>query len=150
MRSIVTAVLIALMGVASLLSGCASVPMASMEDDTHAKEFKVDPEKSRIYLYRSESFGGAIKVPVTLNGRMMGQTAPKTYYVWDVAPGKQDITCIGESTGSLTIETKPSMAYYVWQEMKMGMWAAGCALHEVAASEGQKAVKDCKLAQTPK
>jgi hypothetical protein len=147
MRLMVKVTLIATMAGASLLSGCASVPMASTAEDAAAKQFSVDPDRSKIYLYRNETFGGPIKIPVTLNGRMMGQTAPNTYFVWDVAPGKQEITCIGEENASLSIDAKPRTAYYVWQEMKMGMWSAGCALHEVPEAEGRKAVKECKLAQ---
>lgn len=131
-----------------ILSGCASVPMASLEEDTMAKTFKVDPDKSLIYLYRNESMGGAIKIPVTLNGKMMGQTAPKTYFVWNVTPGKQEISCIGESTAVLAIDARPGRAHYVWQEMKMGMWAARCALAEVDEQVGKQAVNECKLAQS--
>jgi hypothetical protein len=131
-----------------ILSGCASVPMASLEEDATAKTFKVDPDKSRIYLYRNESMGSAVKIPVTLNGKMMGQTASKTYFVWNVAPGKQEISCIGENTEALAIDAKPGKAHYVWQEMKMGMWAARCALAEVDELVGKQAVNECKLAQS--
>lgn len=44
----------------SFVAGCASVPMASMDEDTKAKSFVVRPDKSNIYVYRNESFGGAI------------------------------------------------------------------------------------------
>lgn len=133
---------------ALLISGCASVPMASVEADTAAKSFTAPSDQSRIYLYRNESMGGAVKIPVTLDGRMAGQTGPKTYFVWDVAPGLHELTCVGESSGKLSLTTKPGRAYYVWQEMKMGMWAASCALNEMDEQAGQKGVRECKLAQS--
>lgn len=71
MRAIILTVILA------ALSGCAVVPMASMDDDTKAKTFVVAPSKSSIYLFRNESFGGAIPVTVSLNGKLAGQTGPK-------------------------------------------------------------------------
>jgi hypothetical protein len=120
--------------------------MASMEQDAAAKTFQAPPDKSRIYLYRNEAMGSAVKIPVTLDGRMAGQTGPKTYFVWDVAPGVHELTCVGETSGKLSLTTKPGQAYYVWQEMKMGMWAASCALNEMDVEAGQKGVGQCKLA----
>jgi hypothetical protein len=120
--------------------------MASKEQDALAKSFQVAPDKSRIYVYRNESMGGAVKIPVTLNGRLMGQTAPKTYFAWDVDPGTQEITCIGETSATLSVDAKAGQAHYVWQEMKMGMWAASCALEEVDETKGQAAVNECSLA----
>ncbi len=130
-----------------LLTACASVPMASLEEDASAKKFEVSPDQSRIYVYRNESFGGAVKIPVTLDGKMMGQTAAKTYFMWDVAPGEHTVSCVGENVMELKLNARPGSSHFVWQEMKMGMWSAGCALHEVDAATGQEAVMSTKLIQ---
>ena len=37
--------------------------------------------------------------------------------------------------------------YYVWQEVKMGAFAARSALHLVDEQKGEAAVKECKLIQ---
>lgn len=58
-----------------LASGCASVPMASKEDDAAAKSFRAPSDKGRIYVYRNESMGGAVKIPITLDGKLKGSTA---------------------------------------------------------------------------
>ena len=133
-----------------LLSACASVPMASLEEDTSAKQFQVSADQSRIYVYRNENFGGAIKIPVTLDGKMMGQTAAKTYFMWNVAPGAHTVSCVGENTTALDVNARPGTSHFIWQEMKMGMWTAGCALHEVDAAKGREAVMETKLIQSQK
>jgi hypothetical protein len=130
----------------SLFVGCASVPMGSLEDDKMAKEFTAPQGKSRIYLYRNEALGAAIKIPVTLNGQMKGQTAADVYFVWDVEPGVHQINCLAESNGALSVTTKANQSYFVWQEVKMGLMSAGCALHEVQADRGKAAISKCKLA----
>ena len=35
---------------------------------------------------------------------------------------------------------------YIWQEVKMGMWAAASKLHLVSPEQGQKGVRESKLA----
>jgi len=138
---------IAWIAFAATAAGCASVQMASPQADAEAKRFTVPAGKSRIYVYRNERLGGAIKIALALDGRMMGQTAPKTYFAWDVAPGKHEIMCSGENNVRLTVDAPSGGAVYVWQEMKMGTWSAGCALNLVDGSTGRSGVMDCSLAQ---
>ena len=130
----------------ALLSGCASVPMASMDADKEAKKFETASNKSNIYLYRNESMGGAIAMTVSLDGRMAGKTGSKTYFLWQVDPGTHEIASHTENTAKITLNTKAGENYYVWQEVKMGMWAPRSQLHEVDSEEGQEAVKECKMA----
>jgi hypothetical protein len=128
------------------LSACASVSMTSLEQDTEAKKFKVDSGKSRVYIYRNEMMGSLIKIPVSLDGKSLGQTAPKMYWAVDVKPGEHKVECYGNNQDTLIIKTKPGKATYIWQEMKMGMFQPGCALHEVDEVKGQMSVQDCKRA----
>jgi hypothetical protein len=132
-----------LAAVISLASGCVSVPMASREADAQAKTFKVPADKSNIYLYRNETFGGAIAMPVSLNGKVMGRTGPQTYFLWEVAPGKYEIASHTENTARLSLEVAAGRNYFVWQEVKMGMWVAASHLQEVSDEEGRKAVLEC-------
>ena len=130
-----------------LLGGCASVPMASLSQDTDAKTFRAPEKESRIYIYRNESFGGAIPMAVSVDGKSLGQTGPMTFFMIDVPPGSHQIQSFTENIASLTLDTEPSKVYYVWQEVKMGMWTARSQLHEVPEAQGQQGVRECKLAK---
>jgi hypothetical protein len=99
-------------------------------------------------LYRNESYGGAITMPVALDGKIAGKTAAETYFKWTVNPGKHVITSLTENTAKIELDTKPERNYFIWQEVKMGMWAARSQLHEVSRNEGKKGVLECKLAET--
>jgi len=83
------------------ISGCASVPMAPLSEDTQAKKFEPVPGKSSVYLYRNEGFGAAIKVTVAVNEKMLGQTAPYSYYLLHLEPGLNKFTCFAENTESI-------------------------------------------------
>jgi hypothetical protein len=128
------------------LVGCASVPMGDPQKDTSAKQFTANPDKAGVYVYRNESFGGAIRMDVAVDNKPLGQTAAKTYFYAEVEPGKHTITSKSENTDTLEIETAPGKLYYVWQEVKMGVLYARTKLHLVGDSEGQKGVLESKLA----
>lgn len=132
---------------AFLATGCASVPMASMDKDTQAKQFHVPPDMSRIYVYRNESMGGAIKIVITLDGKVIGSNAPKTFFALDVTPGKHDVGCLAENTTTLPVNANAGKPVFVWQEVKMGMWSPRCALNQVDDQIGSKGVLESGLAQ---
>jgi len=132
----------------TLLGGCASVPMTSLDDDARAKTFTTNPEKSTIYLYRNESMGGAIPMTVALDGKVGGQTGPRTYFMWEVDPGAHEIASNAENVVTLKLNTDAGKPYFVWQEVKMGLWMARSALHEVDEETGRKGVSECKRAQS--
>ena len=133
---------------ASFIAGCASVPMTSMEEDTKAKSFAVPTNKSLIYMYRNETYGGAILLTVSLDGKVAGQTGPRTYFLWDVDPGPHEVSSFSENTSTLKINTEAGKAYFVWQEVKMGMWTARSQLQQVDEANGRKGVAECKRAQS--
>jgi PBP1b-binding outer membrane lipoprotein LpoB len=138
-------IMLAVIALVLLVSGCASVPMASLEADKNAKQFIADSNKANIYLYRNESMGGVIAMPVALDGRIAGKTASKTYFYWSVEPGEHEIRSLTENTARIKINAKAGQNHYIWQEVKMGMWNARSELHEVSEEKGKKAVNDCKL-----
>lgn len=129
----------------ALLTGCASVPMAPLAKDTQAKTFSVAADKSNIYVYRNESMGGAIAMPVALDGRIAGKTGPKTYFMWTVEPGQHEISSLTEKTSKITINAIAGQNHFVWQEVKMGVWSARSLLQEVSDQKGRAGVNECKL-----
>ena len=133
------------MAALSVMSGCASVPMASDEKDTAAKTFQVQPEKSNIYVYRNESMGGAVRMEVDIDGKQVGTTAAKTYLVVTVNPGKHTLISHAEGNNSLVVDTQAGKNHFVWQEVKMGVLYAGSKLQLVDDQTGKAGVGECKL-----
>mgnify|MGYP001236486216 CR=1 FL=1 len=127
------------------LSGCASVPMAPLEQDTKAKEFLPASSRAALYIYRSENFGGAIPMSVSVNGKAIGQTAAKTYFLLNVLPGKYMVESHAENVSSLSLTAEAGKNYFVWQEVKMGMWMARSLLQQVDEATGRAGVTESKL-----
>lgn len=127
------------------LVGCASVPMASLDQDNRAKEFSPPQNKAALYIYRNENFGAAVPMAVSVNGKALGQTVAKTYFRLNVMPGNYKIESFTENVASLPVTAEPGKNYFVWQEVKMGMWSARSQLQQVGEDVGRAGVMESKL-----
>ena len=128
-----------------LLSGCASVPMAPLDQDSKAKDFSPIPNKASLYIYRNESFGAAIPMTVSVNGKALGQTAAQTYFRLNLTPGKYNVESHAENVSNLSLTTEAGKNYFVWQEVKMGMWMARSLLQQTDETTGRAGVMESKL-----
>lgn len=134
---------------AAIVTGCASVPMASSDADAKAKNFQAEAPagKANIYIYRNENMGAALKMTVLLDGQLAGDTGAKTYIFKSVDPGAHTLVSKTENDAALTVDAEAGKTYFVWQEVKMGMFAARSQLHLVDDNTGQAGVSECKLVQ---
>ncbi len=136
----------------SLVSGCASIPLASSEEDKQAKLFQVGEGKSNIYLYQTESDEGATP-RITLNGKEAGKLGQYTYFLWSVDPGRHLISSLTlelQKTETLAIDTEADKNYFIWQDIVRGSTFGGrvkgikLRLKEVSSEEGRQGVKASK------
>lgn len=132
-------------GLVLSMTGCASVAMAPADQDAQAKTFQAPAEKAALYVYRNENFGAAIPMTVSVNGKVLGQTAAKTYFLLNLAPGKYDVEGHAENLSTVPITAEAGKRYYVWQEVKMGMWMARNLLQQVDEERGKAGVTESKL-----
>lgn len=132
----------------ALAAGCASVPKAPAELDLAAKEFRTTPGKANLYVFRDEGLGSAVKMPVLLDGRLLGDTAAKTFLLTAVEPGAHTLLSKTENDAVLDFTAEPGKNVYVWQEVKMGVWSARSKLHLVDEASARARVNACELAVT--
>ena len=128
------------------LVGCASVPMGDAKKDAELKSFTPKPGVAGLYIYRNESFGAAIRMDVEIDGQPIGQTAAKTYFYKEVAPGRHTVTSKSENTDSIEVETVAGKLYYIWQDVKLGLLFARTKLSLVGEEEGRNGVLESQLA----
>src|SRR6266481_4436193 len=127
--------------VAVLASACASVPLAHPEADAAAKRFQAPPPgHANLYVFRNESFGGAVRMSINLDGMALGDTAAKTYLYTTIPAGTHTLTSKTENDSTAVIEARAGGNYFVWQEVKMGMWSARSALQLVEEERGRAGV----------
>lgn len=141
LRRIVAASLVAMATV-----GCASVPMGDPKRDAELKMFSPKPDAVGLYVYRNESFGAAIRMDVEIDGKLVGQSAAKTYFYKEVPAGKHTITSKSENTETIEVDTIAGKLYYIWQEVKLGLLFARTKLTLVSEEDGRKGVLESQLA----
>ena len=130
-----------------LLSSCAGIKPASEAQNSEAKLFKAVAKKGVLYIFRDEGLGGALHKSIRVNGTMLGETGPDSFFRYVVEPGTCKIDSNGESV--LEVSVKAGQIYYVWQEMKMGVFSGSTKLSLVDANRGRKGVLDSRLIQNP-
>ena len=98
---------------AALLAGCTATPEAPRSADAMAKEFDSAPNAAIVYLYRSDLAGGTGTADLWLNGRLIGQTLPKTYFRTAVRAGRNLLAAGGRDSGRLEFDTRSGEVYYI-------------------------------------
>jgi Protein of unknown function (DUF2846) len=132
----------------SVMVGCASVPMASKELDAKVKTFAAPSDgKAGLYIFRDSMFGAALTKTVSLDGKVIGATAGKTFFYTEVQPGSLTLATQSEfSDNSLGIAVQSGKNYFVRQFIKMGVFVGGANLELVDEKTGKEAVLQCELA----
>lgn len=127
------------------LMGCASVPMASRQEDTSAKAFTPSAGMAGLYIYRNEYRGGAIKMQVTVDGKVLGKTVAYSYLYTQLAPGKHIVTADGGNTDQIKVDAIAGQNIFIRQGIKAGFAAAGSSMRVVDVQEGQAGVMECSM-----
>lgn len=133
---------VAALGLA-LLAGCASVPMESSEKSELAKKFNPPTSgNAGVYIYRSGSFGGALKKDIWIDGKCIGESAPNTFFYEEVkGDAEHKLSTESEfSPNDLLLTTSAGKNYFVRQFMKFGVFVGGAGLELVNDDEGKSEV----------
>ncbi|WP_076592291.1 DUF2846 domain-containing protein [Herminiimonas arsenitoxidans] len=130
-----------------ILTGCASINKAPAGMDAESKKFTSKPDVAQVYVYRNETLGAALSMPVTVNGKLAGNTGPHSFFKFDLPAGEHKITSQGTES-QLTVVAEKGKLYYVWQEVKMGAFSGGSKLQLVSEEVGKKGVAECTQIQS--
>lgn len=140
--------LIGLAGLIAILttSGCATIKLASPEEDKRAKAMSVPAGKALVYYYRHEFLGSAIAMRVRVDGKLIGHTRGKNYFLFEVFPGTYKFSSFSENESVYELNAEAGKTYYLWQEAKFGFLVARTKLqlmHDEKKARGQ--MLKCKL-----
>jgi hypothetical protein len=138
----------AVIAVACLTSGCAPVHRTSRSVSDTAKTFATLPDKAVVYVYRNTLFGAAISMAISVDGVEVGATGAYSFFKLALPPGHHTLESDAENDSILSIDVQAGQNYYVWQDVKIGIFVARTGLHIVTAEEGQAEVRKLKLLDT--
>jgi len=139
--------------VALLVSGCASVDMASKAESAKAKEFNPPSQgNAGVYVYRDSFVGKALKKDVWIDGKCIGESAPDMFFYTEVAGGNNHkIDTESEfSPNTLELMFEAGKNYFIRQFIKMGIFVGGAGLEQIPEEQGKIAVAKLEMAKTGK
>jgi hypothetical protein len=138
---------------ALLISGCASVEMASKEESSKAKEFNPPSQgNAGVYIYRKGSPGGALKKDLWIDGKCIGESAPNVFFYAEVDGGKTyKIDTESEfSPNTLELLLEAGKNYFIRQFIKLGVFVGGAGLEQVSEEQGKEDVAKLEMAKPGK
>jgi hypothetical protein len=136
-----------------LVSGCASVDMASKAESAKAKEFNPPSQgNAGVYIYRDSFVGKSVKKDVWIDGKCIGETAPDVFFYTEVSGGnKHKIDTESEfSPNTLELMFEAGKNYFIRQFIKMGVFVPGAGLEQIPEEEGKTAVAKLEMAKPGK
>ena len=117
--------------------------------DNERKKFTPPPQEAAgLYIYRNSTFGGALKKIVFIDGKIIGETAPMTYFYKALKPGIHELSTESEfSNNNFELDAKGGQNHFVRQYIKFGVFVGGANFELVSEEEGKEGVLECKLAK---
>ena len=134
---------------AAALSGCATVAMEANEKSEAAKRFgPPSAGNAGVYIYRTGSFGGALKKDLWIDGKCVGESAPDVFFYEEVKGGAEHTVSTESefSPNDLILKAVAGVNYFIRQYMKIGVFVGGANLELVSEEEGKKEVSQLNLA----
>jgi len=119
--------------------------MAANQEDAIAKAFSPSAGMAGLYIYRNEYRGGAIKMQVTVDGRILGKTVAYSYLHTELTPGLHIITADGGNTDQIKIDAIAGQNIFIHQAIQAGFSGAGSRMRVVSTKEGQAGVRECSM-----
>ena len=138
---------------ALLISGCASVEMASKEESVKAKEFNAPSQgNAGVYIYRDSVVGQALKKDVWIDGKCIGESAPDVFFYTEVAGGKSHkVDTESEfSPNTLELMFESGKNYFIRQFIKLGVFVGGAGLEQITEEQGKIDVAKLEMAKPGK
>jgi len=150
MKKVISVILI--VSAIVLFLGCASVKMASKEEDTALKNFTLPPsDKAGLYIFRNSFLGQSVSREIYVDSVFIGKTANGVYFYLEIFPGTHTISTESEfGENSVMLEVEGGKNYFAEQYIKMGIFSGGAGIEMVDEKVGMQQVLDCELAEQQK
>jgi len=124
-----------------LFSGCAATSMLAPD---RKPDLTPRQDSATLVIIRDTSFGFAIVFWNYLDGKLMGETKGRTYFVTHVNPGPHYVVVSTENTAVAYINFQAGRTYYLREGVIMGMWRARTnGFSPMNPQEAMEAMNNC-------
>lgn len=125
----------------SLLSGCAATSMLAPD---RKPDLAPQTDMAKLVIIRDTFLGTAIVFWNYLDGKLIGETKGKTYFVTNVKPGPHYVVVTTENTAVAHLNFEPGKIYYLREGVLMGWWRARTSgFSPLNPQEAREAMNNC-------
>ena len=129
------------LGLATLVCGCASGPKYTV---IRGNIPACDPERGRVFVYRSSAVGAAVQPSVMMSGEKVGQAKAKGFFYVDKPPGNYEISTKTEVKRSLSLTLDKGQTKYVRLGVSVGFFVGHVYPELVEAATAEEQLTKCK------
>ncbi len=130
--------------VAALCFLCASCGEFYMLKQNAKPQIKPSDTRAKLVIVRGTSFGFAVKIDNFLDGKFIGQTQGKSYFITDVDPGIHYVIGAAENNSCARLNFEAGKVYYLLQAIYPGIMFARTGFGTQKPDEAEKDIQDCK------
>ncbi len=102
----------------------------------------VKKDKAVLVIARTTSFGGGVAIDNFLDGKMIGQTRGKSFFVTDVTPGSHYVMAHAENWAAARINFAAGRVYFLNQMITVGVWMARTGFSPMTPKDGLEQINE--------
>lgn len=123
-----------------LVASCGNFGMVQQEQ---RPEIKAPADKATLVIIRATNFGFAMIIDNYLDGKHIGQTKGKTYFLTEVEPGTHYVMSQAENVGCARFDFEAGKVYYLTQAIFPGIMKARTGFIAIDPEQAEKDIEDC-------
>jgi hypothetical protein len=128
-----------------LLAGCATSQMLKPEQPP---KLVPTPDSAQLVIVRDAWIGSGIVFWNYLDGKFIGETMGKTYFITQVTPGTHYVVGATENEAVAQLDFEAGKQYFLRQGVTMGVWRARTSgFSPMTAQDAKEAISNCTYLQ---
>ncbi len=119
------------------LLSCAAGTVHMIEQDVRPT-LATKPDKAVLVIVRTTSLGWGLTFDNYIDGKMIGQTRGKSFFITEVQPGTHFVMAKAENVAAAKINFEAGRIYFLDQGIYPGFWTMRTGFSPMAAEEAKK------------
>lgn len=141
-RSVRTYVMVGILSLLSVfLFSCAAGTKYMIEQNTKPP-IAPKADKAVLVIVRTTSLGWAITIDNYIDGKMIGQTRGKSYFMAEVTPGSHFVMAKAENVAAARINFEAGRVYFLDQSIYPGFWTMRTGYSTMTKEDALKQVNE--------
>jgi len=100
------------------------------------------PDKAVLVIVRTSSWGGGMVINNFIDGKMIGQTQGKSFFITEVKPGPHFVMAKAENVAAAKINFEAGRIYFLDQSIFPGIWTMRTGFSPMTAEEAKKQISE--------